>query len=237
MKNVSTVLVAALLLSMCAIGANASACFYGLSGLIETPDDVTVDPSAVVLLGRDAPDFDNSGVDVYSFGGVVGIMPKLEVGFVGIDTDAAGSKAQGIASAKFRIMDETADRPSVTVGIVDAASRMDKVNSEIENASVFIVFARSLSSVAQPWAAAVTTPLKFTLGFGSGLYKGAFVGVDWSPQPRLHIMGEYITKGLRQESTFNAGLSYTVFNRLSLEAGTMAFKGFYGGVTYTLSLY
>lgn len=226
------------LLVVVAVGStSAGVCFYGLSGLIETPDDSTIDPSAVVLTGKDAPDFDDSNVDVYSYGGATGIVPKLEVGVVGLDTDAPGSKMQAIFSAKYRLIDETPDRPSVTVGIVDIGSRMDKVNADIDNPSAFVLFGRSLSSVAQPWAAAVTTPLKFTVGIGTGLFKGAFVGVDWSPQARLHIMAEYLTKGLRQDGTFNAGVRYNAFGRLSLEAGTMAFKGFYGGAAYTLSLY
>ncbi|MDH7602561.1 MAG: hypothetical protein QHI38_10500 [Armatimonadota bacterium] len=229
---------AVLLLLAAVVGeASAGVSIYGLSGLIETPDDVTVDPSAVVLMGRDAPDYNDSDVDVYTYGGATGIIPKLEVGVVGLDTDAPGSKTQAVFSAKYRILDETADRPSITIGVVDIGSRMDKINADIDNPSAFVVLGRSLSSVAQPWAAAVTTPLKFTVGVGTGLYKGVFVGLDWSPQNRLHVMAEYLTKGLRQEGTFNAGLRYNAFGRLNLEAGTMAFKGFYGGATYTLLMY
>ncbi|MGQ9456443.1 MAG: hypothetical protein ACUVRS_00055 [Armatimonadota bacterium] len=217
--------------------ARAGVCFYGLSGLIETPDDTTVDPSAVKLMGWIAPNYDDSNVDVYGYGGAVGIIPKLEVGFVALDMDVAGSKARGLVSAKYRLVDESADRPSITVGVVDVANQIEKINLAINDISGFVVFGRSVSSMVQPWATAVTTPLKFTLGFGTGLYKGVFVGADWSPHEKLHVAVEYLSKGLRQKGTVNAGLRYNLFDHLVIDAGTAAFKGFYGGANYTLLRY
>jgi len=218
-------------------GAHAGVCLYGLSGFIETPDDTTAQPSAVTFAGRYIGHFDDSDINLFGYGGTVGIMPKLEVGAVAMDSDAAGSKVEGIFNVKFRVMDESFERPSITVGAVDLANRLGRINSNVENMSAFVVVGRNLSSAAENWGGLVSKPLRGTLGFGTGVYRGIFLGLDWSASNRVDVMAEYLSNGLRQESSFNVGVRANATSGLSLEVGALAFKDLYGGVSYTLSTY
>jgi hypothetical protein len=164
-------------------------------------------------------------------------MPKIEIGAVALDTDAPGVKADGIFSAKFRVMDESVDRPSVTVGVVDATHRLGRANAGIWNASGFLVIGRNLSSAAESWGGLVSKPLRGTIGFGSGVYKGGFAGLDWSASSKVDLMAEYLTNGIRQKGTFNAGLRVNAYGGLSVEVGALGLKDLYAGASYTLSTY
>jgi len=231
-----------LLLSMalavgCAGCMLAGTCLYGLSGLIETPDDTIAEPSAVTFEGRYIADFGDSKINVFGYGGTVGIIPKLEVGAIAMDTDAPGAKVDGIFNVKFRAMDESFDRPSITVGVVDLANRFGRVSPDVDKMSGFVAVGRNLASAAEAWGGLVSTPLKGTIGFGTGIYRGVFLGLDWSASSKVDVMAEYLTKGLRQKSTFNAGLRVNPTGGISLELGSIGFKDFYGGASYTLSMY
>jgi len=215
----------------------AGTCLYGLSGLIETPDDTIADPSAVTLEGRYIADFGDSKINVFGYGGTVGIIPKLEVGAVAMDSDGPGAKVEGIFNFKFRVLDESFDRPSITVGMVDLTNRFGRISPGVDKTSGFVVVGRNIASAAEAWGGFVSTPLKGTIGFGTGVYKGLFLGLDWSASGRVDVMAEYLSSGLRQRGTFNAGVRVNAVGGLSLELGAIGFKDFYGGASYTLSMY
>jgi hypothetical protein len=218
---------------------HAGTCLYGISGLVETPDDTIADPSAVTFEGRYIAHFADSKTNVFSYGGTIGILPTLEVGAIAFDTDAPGHKVEGIFNVKYRVMEESFDRPSVTVGALDVANRLGRVISSayVDKVSGFLVVGRNLASAAQSWGSLVSKPLKGTLGFGTGIYRGVFVGLDWSASSKVDLMAEYLTRGLRQKSTLNAGLRLNAAGGLSVEVGTIGFKDIYGGASYTLSTY
>ncbi|MCX8052956.1 MAG: hypothetical protein N3B12_04040 [Armatimonadetes bacterium] len=233
---VRLMLVAAMVMGLTTC-ASAGTCIYGLSGFIETPDDTTAGPSAVTFAGRYVADLGDSKFNLLSYGGTVGIVPKLEVGAVGLDSDAPGASVKGILNVKFRVVDESLDRPSVTIGVVDLANNLGDVSRGIDKTSMFLIIGRNLSSIAENWGSLVSTPLRGTIGVGTGVYKGVFFGVNWSPSSKIEIMGEYLSEGIRRGGSVNAGVRVNVFGGLSIEVGTLGFKDLYGGASYSLSMY
>ncbi len=217
---------------VCACGcAWAGNTIYGLTGLIETPDDRIAGQSAISLAGTYISDFGDSDSSIFTYGGSFGLMPKLEIGAVGLDSDAPGSDTEAILGAKFRIAEETFSRPSITVGVVDAGDALDR------DPGAFVVIGRNLTSAAESFGGVVSKPLRGTLGFGTGLYKGVFAGLNWSLSDKTEVMVEYLAKGLRDDSSLNAGIRMNTGRGLTLQLGAMGFKDFYGGATYTISTY
>ena len=210
---------------------------YGLSGLIETPDETVAATNSLALSGSYIPDFNDTSFDISSYGGAFGVMPNLEIGAVAIDSSATGVGAQAVLSAKYRIAPETLDSPSIAVGVVDVTNRLDKIDSRIDNASYFVVMGKNISSAAEGFSGMVSKPVRGTLGIGTGLYKGIFAGIDLYVAPKFDVAVEYLSKGLRQESTYNAALRFRPVSNISVQAGTYAFKDVYVAGSIMLSTY
>lgn len=232
----SLVLLAAMVLAA-GTAANAAANIYGVSGLIETPDDSIVAPKTLELTGHYISDLDSTGANQKTFGGAFGIMSRFEVSAVGIDPDIIGLDTKVIINAKYKIIDEALERPSITVGVVDLGKNLEDYNSDIDKASVFVVFGKNISPVAEGFSGMVSKPVRGTLGFGTGIYKGVFAGLSWSLAPKIDVLAEYLSEGIRQKSTVNAALRFSPVRPVSVQAGTHAFKSFYVGATFNLAAY
>jgi len=233
----------AVLLSLTALllGGLGPACgaasMYGLSGLVETPDDSVAATNSVALSGSYIPDFDDSSANLSTYGGAFGIIPNLEVGGVAIDDSTTGVETQAVISAKFKIAPETLDSPSIAVGVVDLTNRLDKINPQIDDPSYFVVVGKNISDVAEGFSGMVSKPLRGTLGIGTGLYKGIFAGLTWYVAPKFDVAVEYLSEGLRQEGTYNAVLRFRPASTISIQAGTYAFKDVYVAGSVMLSTY
>ena len=216
--------------------ANASSTFYGMSGLIETPDDSQLPVAGISLTENYSPDFNNTNYTGVTTGAAFGLLPKLEVSGAVVDSDAAGVKAKGIINAKYSVFKETAVTPSLSIGVVDAGKNANNfTGGKISDPSMFVVFGKNLTNLAEGISGNTSKPLKGTLGFGSGLYKGAFAGLQWYMSPKTDVMFEYLSNGARQKTTFNAALKYHVYSGLSINAGTIGFDSVYMGASYTLT--
>ena len=216
----------------------AGSSIYGVSGLIETPDDSIVASNSLALNANYVSDISDRGdVKLNTYGGALGLFPKFEVSAAAIDTDVLGTKTRGLLNAKYQFLSESLEKPSVTVGIVDVAGQLDKINGEIDNTSMFIVFGKNISSMAEGISGEVSKPLHGTLGFGTGLYKGVFAGLNWSAAPKFNVLVEYLSNGIRQESTVSAAVHFNAVPGLALEVGTLAFEGVYAGANYSLSTF
>lgn len=237
MKNtvVLVSLVALVMGSMVACSAATSV--YGVSGLIETPDDAIAELATPQLIGVYAGDLVGNNESGSSFGAVMGILPKLEVGAVLLDSNARGVEAKSLVNAKFRLVEESFANPSVTIGMVDMSKNLDSFNSQIDKTSTFIVIGKNLTSVAENVAGSVVKPVKGTIGVGTGLYKGGFAGLTISASPRFDVMVEYLAKGIRQDDTLNAGIRFAPIPGLNMTVGALDFKDVYGSVTYSVVKY
>jgi hypothetical protein len=123
------------------------------------------------------------------------------------------------------------------VGIVDAGKRLGKFSSAEDKASGFVAFSKNVSSVAEGLSGRVVKPVRGSVGFGTGIYKGGFAGLEWSTSPKTEVMVEYLAKGLRQKSTVSAGVRLSPARGWSLEAGAIGLKDYYGGINFALSTY
>jgi hypothetical protein len=237
MRSILVLLTVSALIAVGVGAGYAGTSIYGLSGLMETPDDTIAAQSSVNLTGNYVANVANSDVNGTTFGGVVGIIPNLEVGAVMIDSDAAGVSAQGIFNAKYRILAESIESPSITVGVVDMTQRLKKFNGKDDEASAFVVIGKNLTSAAEGVSGRVSVPVRGTLGLGTGLYKGGFAALNFAVAPKFDVMVEYLANGLRQNTTFNGGIRFNAVPGLSIEAGAFDFSDFYGGVSYRISSY
>ncbi len=145
-KVVIGIIISAILLGgVCA--ANAASNIYGISGLIETPDDTIGALASVDLTVKSVPSFQSTD----TFGGNVGVLPKLEVGALGINNTQTGGSTQALLNAKFKILGESLVYPSVTVGVVDAADRLNHIglDHDISDPSLFLVVGKNLTGAAE----------------------------------------------------------------------------------------
>jgi hypothetical protein len=241
MRKFAVLLAAVAIGIACAGALQAATSIYGVSGLIETPDDSIVTAKSVTPAADRIFDFKPrgaaTGVDITTFGGAVGISSNLEVSAVGIDSDAAGVKTEGLINAKYRLLDETVATPSVTIGVVDAAQRLKHFVGTVTEASGFIVFEKNISSIAEGVSGQVSKPVRGTVGFGTGLYRSAFAGLNISVAPKFNVAVEYLPKGLRDEDTVSGVVRFQPIEALSIDAGAVGFKDFYAGASFNLSTF
>ena len=229
----------AVLVAVAGQAAWAGSTIYGMSGLIETPDDSITQSTSLALTGKAVTKLGNSDVNVLGYGGAIGLgaVAKAEGSGGGIDTDTSGSKPVGVLNVKMKLADESLQGPSITVGVVDSAKRLRGVSSAADSASGFIVFSKNVSSVAEGLSRKVVKPLRGSVGIGTGIYQGGFAGLDWSISRKTEIVAEYLSKGLRQDRTISAGIRLSPAKGLSLEVGAIGLEDYYGGINFSLSTY
>lgn len=241
MKRISVLLAMVVFLVGCVSALNAAATIYGMSGLIETPDDTIASAKTLTPVYSRIVDLHvvggGDGFDVSTYGGALGIIPNLEVSVVGVTPEDWGH-SEGLVNAKYRLVAESVDKPSVTVGVVDMAKRLDSfTDGVISDTSAFVVIGKNISNVAEGVSGQVSKPVKATLGFGTGLYNGIFGGVDIAVAPKFSVAVEYLTKGIRAESTFNGCVRFQPTGALSIDAGAIGFKDFFAGASYNVSTF
>lgn len=220
-------LVSLLALMVVAVSANASLNIFGTSGLIETPDDTIVAPSTLALTFNYVSDIGDSDEALTSFGGAYGVLPKFEASAIGFDF---ADDTDFVLNAKYRVLEETYSRPSITIGITD-------ITSEIEGGpSAYIVFGKNITSFAEQVSGEVSKPVRGYIGTGTDLYKGVFVGLNWTLTDKFDVMAEYLTEGLTNND-FNAALQWRPIGGLAVKVGTLDFDNIYAGVTYNLCTY
>lgn len=217
--------------------SSASTTIYGVTGLIETPNDSIAKVAMPQLAGTYAWDLLGNGRSGVSYGGAIGIMPKLEVSGVAMDTDTPGQDTQGIFNAKYRLIEETIASPSITVGVVDVTERLSRFNGRLDEVSAFIVVGKNLTQVAEDVAGSVVKPIKGTVGIGTGLYRGGFAGLSMNLTPKVDVDVEYLVKGIRDKGSFNGAVHYTPIEGLNIAAGVLHFDDFFGSVNYTMLSY
>jgi len=210
-----------------AVPAAAAPNIYGTSGLIEVPDDIVYPVGAVSLAYHVIVEPNDSDENLNFFTLGTGLLPKLDVSG-GVETNG-GTNA--IINAKYRLAPEAVGRPSITIGVVDAAAEL----SADDNPGIYIELGKSLTAAAEEVSGGRSKPLRGYLGFGTGVMKGVFVGLDWTLAPKLSGMLEYLSKGLENDSHFNVGIRLAISNELRLDAGLFDFSDFTGGISYNLA--
>jgi hypothetical protein len=202
---------------------------YGTSGLIEVPDDIiypvnTLSPAYHGVFNADNDNNSDSTINFFTVG--LGILPNLDVSG-GVKTDG---DTDVIINAKYRLATETSDRPSITVGVIDAAAQF------ADDPGIFIVFGKNLTIAAEEISGGVSKPLRGYAGFGTGALSGFFLGLDWTLTPKVAAMVEFLTsdKAISDGTHFNAGLRFAISNELRVDVGTVDFSTLMAGISYNV---
>ncbi len=189
---------------------------YGTSGLMEIADD-SIQPVKSISVGYHG--ISNGGtVNFYSLG--VGIAPNLEISACVLSYGGT----ETTLNAKYLVTPETATRPSVTVGVVDALEKWS------DDPGLYVLLGKNLTSAAEEIAGRPSKPLRGYLGFGMGAAKGLLVGLDWSLAPKISAMAEFRTEW---ESHGNIGIRYAATDEINIDLGLYDFKDFTFGASYT----
>jgi hypothetical protein len=215
----------------------ADAGVYGISGLIETPDDNVAPKDGVNLCGTFVSDFADSNASLTAFGGAWGVSNGFEIGGVEIGSDLDGVPSRFIFSGKMQISKETITKPGMAVGVVDFGQKLRDIFGVEDEASAFFVVGKNLTPAAERWSGVVSKPVRGTIGLGTGIYRGLFGGLEFSLSKGTGVKVEFLSRGIRDKSTVNAALQFSPMKSLSVEVGALGMESFYGGVRFTFQPY
>ncbi len=221
MKRISVLLAVVVLLAGCVGSANAASSIYGMSGLIFIPDD-TIAPMTT-LIPTVSHVFDED-IDFTTYGAAFGIIPNLEVSAVAVSVE---DNTEVLLNGKYRLMSETATKPALVVGVMDATQSIR------DETSAFVLVSKNLTSWAEGISGQVAKPVKGTLGFGTGVFDGFFAGLDIAMSPKLSLAVDYIA----ENSVFSGCVRFHPTQALTLTAGVVDFEDLYGGVSFNLSTF
>ncbi len=218
-----------LLVAVLAVPGMAAPSYLGPSGNILTPDALTVPQGSLSVGYHSIQDLNVGGgdSDLNVWHGHFGLLPNVEVGISGVDTENDNEVA---INGKWRFVDETATKPAVAVGVIDLLG-----NALDDDPTLYILVSKNLTRTATE-VAGESKPLVGTLGFGSGFYDGLFAGLDWTYNPKLSVMAEYLSGGsaLDEDNMVNFGLRYAATKDLRLDVSWVDFDSIGFGASYAL---
>jgi len=233
MRSMSTVLLAVGIACVLCSAAISAPMVLGSSGLMFVPGDTVLKQSAFNLSANtfrtELHDTDDSfRVNTYAVN--YGIWKNLEVGACLVDPKEGDKKV--LLNAKYLAVAETIQRPSITVGVVDAGSQLHKLTGSNDDPGVYIVFSKNATATAETVARTPSKPVRAHLGFGMGVYDGVFAGLDFVIAPKVSAFVEYLSSGLRDKGGGNTAIRYEVSPGLMIEGGFVNFQDACLGVSY-----
>ena len=229
MTLIGVTAVVSMLSGMCA----AAPSYLGTTGNILTPNDVILSPGAYSF-NVNAIDIKDGGDTPLLIGAVVGVAPGLEVGAASVDSNAPGTGTDTVLSVKYGLLDETERRPSAVIGVVDAAGQINGGG----NPSFYVLVGKNLTPAASSLTGEPVSPLKGYLGLGTGIYKGLFLGLDYSLNSRITIMAEYLSEAdikniVSKNSLVNVGLRFALTDDFRGDISLIDGENFGFGISYT----
>lgn len=202
----------------------------GMSGMILIPDDVIISQRTAEFSFHESVNAIEDA-NLFAWGANYGLASNFEAGVSVLNNSGATNIA---INGKYRIVTEDGSRPAVLVGVFDAAGIADIVN---RNSSLYILVSKNMSSEVSQIEGAPCGPIRLTLGIGSGVYNGAFGGVDWIPSSRWRIMADYANgKFGDEQQMLNLGARYAIGDRWRLDAAILKLKHFAFGVNFRVGI-
>lgn len=209
--------------------AIASPSFLGVSGNILTPND------QVLGIG----DFN---VNVHSLqlndsitiiGAGLGLTENFEVGIGNYHPAEAGASNETFFNVKYSVLKETASRPALTVGLVDATGALHTGGDP----GFFAVAGKNLTRVGSDITGEPIGNLRGYVGFGSGIYEGLFAAADYTVSEKVHVVAEIINGlemegGLDEGFVFNAAVKVKITDSLSADLALIDGNDLGFGITY-----
>jgi len=100
------------------------------------------------------------------------------------------------------------------------------------------MLSKNITPIASDIAGRPSRPLRAGLGFGSGLYNGVILNLDWTLEPRLSLLAEYKGgSGGIDANRASVGLRWAATNSLRLDAAVVGFRDFGFGLNYRSSAF
>ncbi len=229
MRNYLLVLAIGTLLVCACVGSAVSApSFLSTSGNILTPDDVLLPPGgfSANYHAIDIEDFDRTQTII---GANVGVTPSLELGIARVDFDDGNEET--IINGKYLLMPETATRPSIVLGVVDFSGELDLD----DDPGIYVLLGKNLTPMASDIAGEPSKPLRGVVGFGTGIFDGLFASLDWTLNPRLSLMAEFIDGNFPgvTDSGFNVGVRFALTDQLRGDLALIDGNNFGFGISFT----
>ena len=218
-----SLLVVPVLLTLALPALGASSFLGGYSGNIITPDAVIVPTGTWELSYHTFGDL-ILDEDLTAIGVQYGLTEDLEVGVSFIDN---GDNETAL-NAKYRLLEETATSPMIAVGVFDAGGS----EGIDDDPSLFVVISKNVTPVATDIVGEPSKPLRLSVGIGSGFFDGFFAGLDWTLQPRLSLMAEYVSGEVGgNDGLFNVGARFAATDTVRVDLATIDFDDFAFGAS------
>jgi hypothetical protein len=158
-----------------------------------------------------------------------GFTNRLEAGLAYVQRDSDRLLFNG----KFRLLMESGNRPSVTVGVVDLFDQLNK------DPGAYVVIGKNLTRASRDVRTETEGRLlRGYVGLGTGPYKGLLGGLNFTATPQLSLMAEYAPEGplTGRQGAVNIGGRYALTDRIRIDAGLFDFDNVGLGISYTSGL-
>lgn len=99
-----------------------------------------------------------------------------------------------------------------------------------DDPGIYVLFGKNLTPMASDIAGEPSKPLKGIVGFGTGLFDGLFASLDWTLNPRLSLMAEFVDFG---ESEFNVGVRFALTDQLRGDLALIDGENLGFGISFT----
>jgi hypothetical protein len=210
--------------------AHAAPNFLGQSGNIVTPDDLVV-PQGEFSVGYHflEEEIFGGGDSMNIFSANYGFTRAFEAGVTYVSRDDDDL----LVNAKYQLVRERRNAPSVTVGVVDLLDQLDK------DPGLFLLIGKNLTGASRDVATETRErALHGYIGAGTGPYEGLLAGLDYNATPQLSLMAEFAPEGplTGRDDAVNVGLRYAISNRVRLDAALFDWDNFGVGISFSSGL-
>jgi hypothetical protein len=210
--------------------AAAAPSYVGSSGLVITPDDRTLGQNDFSLAWHHVERQVFGGAEdlnIYTLN--YGVTAKGEIGGSYVTND----QDRWVLNGKYRLLDERAGSPAVTVGVADLFNELD------DGVGAYALLTKTLTGFGVPEGGEPEVgPFRVHLGLGTGFYSSIFAGADWAPIPKLTVLAEYAPKGplTGRDAVVNLGARYALTDNVRADVALLDFDNVGFGLSYTRGL-
>ena len=182
--------------------AMAAPSFLGTTGLIFIPNDRHLQ-AGDFSANFHSIDYDRGATETI-LGANVGLTEELEVGVarISFNRDGVGDDSETILNGKYSVLDETASRPSLLVGVLDAGGNLDE-----DDPGLYVLIGKNLTPALSGVSGSPVSPIRGYVGLGTGALDGLFGGIEWSFNSKATLLAEFLT---RNDSEFNFGARFAI---------------------------
>lgn len=220
-------LLCAVLLTSVAASAGAGTSFFGPSGLLVMPTADTLDRGQIQLFANyiNLDDYEEIPVGINA-----GLGFGIEVGASSVSETGMFAGTSTLVNVKWTALPETAIRPAVAVGAINAGRNEDFTGTIIrskEKGKVAPYFVATKKLAVPGCGVAITG----SAGYIGGNLSGPMLGVDAKVMPKLDLMADWIGS----YSNLSIGARYQATDSLGVHASSIN-GDFAIGTAYTFTL-